>query len=131
MHESEAAFRWISAVEGLLADGDSDRGDLTRKAAQRAAVLIGRDDDGRLAIRDLMRDAYAARSAYAHGGSPKSVDLAALRTVTRKVMVAWIVLSADSPGRPVSAVLDDALLSASTLNGSVTLPLRRFWEHAT
>ena len=30
-----------------------------------------------------------ARSAYAHGGSPKSVDLAVLRTVTRKIIVAW------------------------------------------
>jgi hypothetical protein len=97
MHESEAAFRWIYAVEGLLAADDSDRSDLTRKTAQRAAVLIGQDDDERLAMRDLMRTADAARPAYAHGGSPKSVDLAALRTITREIIVAWIVLSAESP----------------------------------
>jgi hypothetical protein len=97
MHESEAAFRWISAVEGLLAADDSDRSDLTRKTAQRAAVLIGQDDDEPLAMRDLMRTADAARSAYAHGGSPMSVDLAALRTITREIIVAWIVLSAESP----------------------------------
>jgi hypothetical protein len=130
MHEPEAAFRWISAVEGLLAADDGDRSDLTRKTAQRAAVLIGQDDDERLATRELVRHAYAARSAYAHGGSPKSVDLAVLRTVTRKIIVAWTVLSADAPGRAVSTVLDDALLSARTLDEAVRLPLRRFWEHA-
>jgi hypothetical protein len=62
--------------------------------------------------------------------APKSVDLAVLRTVTRKIIVAWTVLSADAPGRAVSTVLDDALLSARTLDEAVRLPLRRFWEHA-
>ena len=47
MHAPEAAFRWISAIEGLLAD-ENDHSDLKRKTAQRAAVLAGDDDTGRL-----------------------------------------------------------------------------------
>lgn len=62
--------------------------------------------------------------------APKSVDLAVLRTVTRKTIVAWTVLSADAPGKAVSAILDDALLSARTLGEAVRLPLKRFWKHA-
>lgn len=131
MHEPEAVFRWISAVEGLLNGDDKSRRDLTRKTAKRAAVLIGHDDDSRLATRNLITRAYGVRSDYAHGNNPESVDLAALRAVIRKIIVAWSVLAADSPARPLSAGLDDALLSAPALEETVTLPLRRFWEHAT
>jgi len=114
MHESEAAFRWISAVEGLLAADDSDRSDLTRKTAQRAAVLIGQDDDEPLAMRDLMRTADAARSAYAHGGSPMSVDLAAPADHHPRDHRGLDRAVGRIPGRPVSDVRDDALLSART-----------------
>lgn len=130
MHEPEAVFRWISAVEGLLNGDDKSRRGLTRKTAKRAAVLIGHDDDSRLAVRNLITRAYEVRSDYAHGSSPPSVDLTALRAIIRKIIVAWIVLAADSPAGPLSAGLDDALLSAQTLEETVTLPLKRFWEHA-
>jgi hypothetical protein len=130
MHESEAAFRWISAVEGLLAADDSDRSDLTRKTAQRAAVLIGQDDDEPLAMRDLMRTADAARvrlrarrQPHERGpGGPADHHPRDHPGLDRAV--------GPIPGRPVSDVRDDALLSARTLDEAVALPLRRFWEHA-
>jgi hypothetical protein len=129
MHAPEAAFRWISAIEGLLADGD-DRSDLKRKTAQRAAVLAGQDDIDRLAVRGLVNAAYGVRSAYAHGGQPKTVDLAALRSLTRRVMVTWAVLAAEYPARTLPGILDDALLSRSVLEDCIQQPLRRFLDQA-
>ena len=128
MHEPEAAFRLVSVIDGLLSADDSSQSDLARKTAQRAVILTGSDDGDRLATRDLVAKAYAVRSSYAHGNSPKKVDLAALRTLTRKVITAWIVLSDDSPGQPLSETLDDALLSAQAFEESVRRPLKEFRE---
>ena len=126
MHAPEAAFRWVSVIESLLSTDDNSQSDLTRKTAQRAAILIGCDDDDRTSTRDLVAQAYSVRSNYAHGNSPKKVDLAALRTLTRKIITAWIVLSADSSGSPLSKTLDDALLSGRILEESVRRPLEEF-----
>jgi hypothetical protein len=129
MHASEAAFRWISAIEGLLADRD-DRSDLKRKTAQRAAILAGQDDSDRLAVRDLVNAAYGVRSAYAHGSQPETIDLAALRSLARRVMVTWAVLAAEYPGVALPGILDDALLSQQLLDGSVQQPIRWFLNQA-
>ena len=45
----EVAFNYVVALERLVSAND-DRGDLKRRTAQRTAVLVGRDDAGRLAI---------------------------------------------------------------------------------
>ena len=76
-----------------------------------------------------MNQAYDVRSRYAHGAEPKPVDLAALRSLTRRIMVTWTALAAEySDARTLLAVLDDALLSARVLEYSVRQPLARFWE---
>jgi hypothetical protein len=129
MHAPEAAFRWISAIEGLLSDGD-DRSDLKRKTAQRAAVLAGQDDAGRLAVSGLVNAAYGVRSAYAHGGQPKTADLGKLRSLTRHVMVSWTVLATEHPAKALPKVLDEALLSRRVREDMVQQPLRRFLEQA-
>jgi hypothetical protein len=126
MHAPEAVFRWVSVIESLLSTDDNSQIDLTRKTAQRAAILIGCDDDDQLSTRDLVTQAYTVRSNYAHGNSPKKIDLAAMRTLTRQIITAWIVLSADSPGKRLSKSLDDALLSTRILTETVRRPLDDF-----
>jgi hypothetical protein len=129
MHAPEAAFRWVSAIEGLLSD-DDDRSDLKRKTAQRAAVLAGKDDDDRVAVRNLVNGAYNVRSAYAHGSKPGTVDLSALRFLTRQIMVCWLVLAAEHPASKLPGILDDALLSGRVLEERIQQPLRRFRDQA-
>jgi hypothetical protein len=131
MHEPETVFRWIAAIEGLLAGEDTSHSDLARKVSQRAAILIGKNDNERLQTRDVIVTAYRARSSYAHGSNPKNnVGLAELRTVIREIIVAWIVLAADFPGKTLSAALDSALLSASKRE-EVARRLELFWEQVT
>ena len=61
-------MHYVIALEGLLAGDEPDHSELTRKVSQRAAVfLAGKDGTQRLEIAKLVRDAYAARSRYAHG----------------------------------------------------------------
>jgi hypothetical protein len=127
MHEPEAAFRWVSALEGLLTSEDGDHSDLGRKTAQRAAVLVGEDDEDRLSIRNLVKSAYAVRSAYAYGGGDKAIDLAALRTLARKIVISWIVLAAEVQRGDLSDLLDDALLSSARLS-EVQRLVRHFRE---
>jgi len=119
VHLSEAAFRLTTALECLLTGGDGGRSDLSRKIQQRAAVLVGADDDDRLEVRNTVGAGYAARSAYAHGDKEKVSDLQALRSVVCRVLVHWVVqavectlLSGRHGGRDgLANVLDDALLS--------------------
>ena len=129
MHEAEAAFRWISAIEGLLAD--ASHADLSRKTAQRAAILVGHNDQDRLATHKLIKKAYNARSAYTHLGNPNSVEPGALRTITRKIIVSWIILAAEIPRNELAETLDNALLSTEVLENRIRRPLSEFWEQAT
>ena len=123
LHPSETAFRWTVAMEGLLApEGGSE---FTRKVSQRAAVLVGRDDDERLAVEQTVKSGYAARSAYAHGGKDRNADLSLLGATTRRVITAWMALAAVH-GRDTERVLDNALLSSATLREGVHEPLTRF-----
>ncbi|MEV5989362.1 hypothetical protein AB0L85_31040 [Streptomyces sp. NPDC052051] len=119
LHLSEAALKLTMALESLLGGGDGGHADLSRKMQQRAAVLVGADDEDRLQVRDTVRAGYAARSAYAHGGKDKVSDLQALRSVVCRVIVQWVVqavhcshLSGRHGGRDgLVSLLDDALLS--------------------
>ncbi|MFF4733555.1 hypothetical protein ACFY3M_51945 [Streptomyces mirabilis] len=119
LHLSEAAFRLTAALECLLAGGDGGRTDLSRKVQQRAAVLVGADDDDRLRVRNTVGAGYAARSAYVHGDKEKESDLQALRSVVCRVLAHWVVqaaqctqLSGRHGGRDgLANLLDDALLS--------------------
>jgi hypothetical protein len=119
LHISEAALKLTMALESLLGGGDGGHADLSRKMQQRAAVLVGADDDDRLQVRDTVRVGYAARSAYAHGGKDKASDLQALRSVVCRVLVQWVAqaahcsrMSGRHSGRDgLVNLLDDALLS--------------------
>jgi hypothetical protein len=111
---SYVAFRRTVTIEALLRGADSDHDSIGRKVAQRAAVLVGRDDDDRLATRDLIRAAYGARSAFAHGsGKTKPVNLQALASTTQMVMRRWLALAAAHGAKRLATLLDDALLSVT------------------
>ncbi|MFI1376096.1 hypothetical protein ACH4UY_29320 [Streptomyces longwoodensis] len=119
LHLSEGALKLTMALESLLGGGDGGHADLSRKMQQRAAVLVGADDDDRLQVRDTVRVGYAARSAYAHGGKDKASDLQALRAVVCRVIAQWVAQAAHCSrllgrhgGRDgLVNLLDDALLS--------------------
>jgi hypothetical protein len=115
---SYIAFRRTVAVETLLRGADSDHESIGRKVVQRAAVLIGADDEDRLAVQGLIRRAYGARSTFVHGGTKtKQVDQPALARACRVIMRRWLALAAEQGGKRLVTLLDDALLSVSVRDG--------------
>jgi hypothetical protein len=127
MPSGEAVARLAAVIELLLTGEDSDKVDLTRKVSQRAAVLLGHDDDERLEIRDLAKIMYRVRSAHVHGGPDTSIELPQIRELARKVMTAWLILSPKLNRGKLPELLDNALLSRKLLAQNVTEPVEEFW----
>jgi hypothetical protein len=123
---ADAVLHYVIALEGLLVSDDSDRGNFTRKVSQRAAVLAGRNDANQLAIEQLVRDAYKARSAYAHGSEPNKIDLAALRRIVRRCILTRLVLGDPSPAGPLHLLADRALRSHDELQSQIRRPFDEF-----
>jgi hypothetical protein len=123
---ADAVLHYVIALEGLLAGDDPDRGDFTRKVSQRAAVLAGEDDTQRLEFERLVRDAYSARSAYAHGGAATKVDLPRLRRVVRRCMLTRLILGDPTPEGSLHKVADCALLSHGELQSRIRQPFSEF-----
>ena len=102
------------AAEALYLTGEGDekyRGELGHRLAQRAALWADPEQVGysKREVLDIMRSAYNARSAIAHGGTPKlkdmkvcgqKVSLRELLTAARLVITkgAWSALGATSGG---------------------------------
>ncbi|MGI5213408.1 hypothetical protein [Plantactinospora sp. CA-290183] len=126
LDSSYVAFRRIVTIEALLRGTDGDHESIGRKVSQRAAVLAGQDDDSRLALRELIKAAYGARSAFAHGNSrTRPMDHPLLTRTARVIIRRWLVLVALHGAKRVAALLDDALLSASVRDSL----LREIAEH--
>ena len=125
----DVTLRYVVALEGLLTGGEGP-GELTRKVTQRAAVLIGNDDDDRLRVEQVVKDAYAARSHYAHGATvTKRVALDELRDVVRRVLLAQLILGDPLiSGLALSTAADRALLSVQVREDQVADPQRAFWD---
>ncbi len=123
---ADAVLHYVIALEGLLAGDDDDRGDFIRKVSQRAAVLAGDNDAGRLEIGQLVRDAYNARSAYAHGSEPSKIDLAELRGVVRHCILTRLILGDPTPAGPLHVLADRALLSHDELQSQIRRPFDEF-----
>jgi hypothetical protein len=124
-----AVLHYVIALEGLLAGDDDDRSDLTRKVSQRAAVLAGDNDAKRLEIGRLVRDAYSARSAYAHGDKLDKitkVDLAELRRVVRRCILTRVILGDPTPAGRLHVLADRALLSHDELQSQIRHPFDEF-----
>ena len=122
---ADAVLHYVIALEGLLA-GDDSGSDLTRKVSQRAAVLAGRDDADRLAIGQLVRNAYKTRSAYAHGSQPSKIDLAELRDVARRCILTRLILGDPTLAGPLHVLADRALLSHDELQSQIRRPFDEF-----
>ncbi len=126
-HNADAVLHYVIALEGLSAGTDSDRQDFTRKVSQRAAVLAGWNDAERLDVARVVRAAYGARSAYAHGGEASEVSLPELRRVVRRCLLARLVLGDPTPGgQTLAGLADDALLSHTLMEEQVLRPLAEF-----
>jgi hypothetical protein len=133
---ADTVLHYVIALESLLLGDDSDRSDLTRKVSQRAAVLAGRNDANRLEIEQLVRDAYKARSTYAHGSGPSKIhiDLAELRGVVRRCILTRLILGDPTPAsqlveladRQLVALADRALLSHDKLQSQIRRPFDEF-----
>ncbi|MGW5557628.1 hypothetical protein ACWER9_10445 [Micromonospora sp. NPDC003944] len=115
---SYVSFRRTVTLEALLASADSDHEGIGRKISQRAAVLANQDDNSRLAVRDIIKSAYSARSAFAHGsGRTRQVDHALLTSTVKIIIRRWLALAAYHGAKRVAALLDDALLSTTVRDG--------------
>ncbi|MEU3645193.1 hypothetical protein AB0E59_17555 [Lentzea sp. NPDC034063] len=124
--EPQVVLNYVTALENLLSGESESHGDLTRKAAQRAAVLIGKDDEDRLAILHHVEDAYKVRSKIAHGDEPNQDKLAksatTMRPIIRRALIAAIVLNDPM----LATVCDEALLSRHILQEKILDPLAKF-----
>ena len=126
---AETVLHYVIALEGLLAGDDHDHGELTRKVSQRAAILAGESDARRLEIEQLVRDAYSARSAYAHGGTPKKeLDLPELRKVVRRCLLTRLVIGDPVGDCPLSKLADQALLAHEVLDRCIRQPFSEFTQ---
>jgi hypothetical protein len=123
---ADAVLHYVIALEAVLAGGEGDKTELTRKIVQRAAALAGVDDQDRETVARTVRDAYAARSAYAHGGDPSAIDLPALRRVVRDCILARLILG-DQGGKTLGPLTDKALLNHALLAEQVRGPIQAFW----
>jgi hypothetical protein len=122
----DAVLHYVIALEGLLAGDDPDRGDFTRKVGQRAAVLAGENDTQRLDIEKLVREAYRARSAYAHGSEPDEIDLPKLRRIVRRCLLTRLVVGDPTADGPLYKLADGALLSHDRLQRYIRQPFGEF-----
>jgi hypothetical protein len=88
-----ALLHYIFSLESLLT-GDS-REALTEKIALSTALIVGREDSEKVAIRRFMKKAYRYRSEFAHGnrGDPGEVSkvLPRLRVICQRMLL--VVLS--------------------------------------
>jgi hypothetical protein len=124
---AETVLHYVIALEGLLTGDDENQGELTRKVSQRAAILASNDGARRLEIAKLVRDAYGARSAYAHGSEPDTeIDLPKLRYVVRRCILARLIVGDPTAAGPLSVVADRALLAHDVLDQVIRQPIEEF-----
>lgn len=123
--EPQVVLNYVTSLENLLS-GDDNHADLTRKTAQRAAILTGRNDADRLEIRRCVANAYDVRSKIAHGSDPDPHKLTEaakqVRPILRRAIIAAIVLGEAALG----PLCDEALLSHETLQVKIRNPLSEF-----
>jgi hypothetical protein len=125
--EPEALLHYVIVLEALLSEDDRE---VSRKVAQRTAVLAGGTDDDRLTVYTLAKDAYTARSQYAHGVQPKRaarVDLERLRDVVCRVILSRLILGhTPQPGKTLVQLCDEALLSGRVRGRRLRTPITAF-----
>ncbi|MEU0572249.1 hypothetical protein ABZ297_43555 [Nonomuraea sp. NPDC005983] len=123
--EPQVVLNYMTSLENLLSSDESP-GDLARRTAQRAAILIGEDDGDRLRTLRCVKDAYNVRNRIAHGSDPhprKLTEAATqIRSILRRALIAAIVLGETELG----LLCDEALFSQETLRDKINDPLTEF-----
>ncbi|RAO38416.1 hypothetical protein PSN13_00883 [Micromonospora saelicesensis] len=127
MDPAEATVQLVAALEGLF-DDEGSHDDVTRRLAQRVAILASTDTDDRRQVRDRIIRHYRIRSARAHGKLKRSqgIDVADLRRLVRAAVLGWVALAPmfDVKGAMAKA-LDDALVSPDSVGREVTARISR------
>ncbi len=122
---AETVLHYVIALEALLSAPDERPTDLTRKVAQRAAVLAGWDDADRLTVYEFVRSAYAARSRFAHGDEAPEIPTPTLRDILRRCLLARLTIGDPPTGYDSLARLaDDALLAEDVRRSRIAVPVQ-------
>lgn len=118
---------YVSVLEALTV-ADADRTFLAHKTGQHVAVLCaGEQDDVRLDLFQQVKRAYAARSAYAHGGEVTDpLDVVELRRLVQRTLIRFIVVAASSGTTPVAQELPRAVLSPTLRRDFIDKPVSAF-----
>jgi hypothetical protein len=125
---ADAVLNYVIALEAVLTRGDDEKTELTRKVVQRAAILVGHDDQDRIGVAATVKAAYDARSGYAHGAEADNIDLPALRRVVRDSILARLILKDPVADRfTLSQLADKSLLDHSLLAQLVRGQINGFW----
>ncbi|MFG1680739.1 hypothetical protein ACGFNP_11275 [Nonomuraea sp. NPDC049269] len=124
----EVVLWCVAALEHLLTSAGERDGDLTRRVAQRAAVLVGHDDEHRLQIEEFVKSGYRVRSLLAHGDAPSDSGTTealaeSMRRLLREAITRRIVLG---PEIDIAMSCDRALLSASERGSVIAAPYEQF-----
>jgi hypothetical protein len=127
----ELVFWYVSLLESLTVT-ETDKGDLSRKVSQRAAVLLGADDDERVAVARTIATAYSVRSTVAHGSAVRKPDLEALVPTLydylRRTLCRLIILG---PDFDPATECDTALLSVQARDERIHEPVAEILAQVT
>ena len=123
----DSLIHYVVALEALLAK-EGETTEISRRIAQRAAVVAGTSDSDRLRIEAEIRKVYSLRSKVLHGiADPAAADLETLRAIVRRVLLARLVHDSAPWNPPFEELCDQALLSSEALS-SVRDLLREFGD---
>jgi hypothetical protein len=84
-HRPDQAFVMMMVALEAARSGPGERSGSTQRICQRAAHLVGRGQEGRLATFDLAKDLYQVRSELVHEGTSSGLTKSALRSLSALV----------------------------------------------
>lgn len=123
----DSLIHYVVALEALLAN-NSETAEISRRIAQRAAVVAGTSNSDRLRIEDEIKKVYSLRSKVLHGiADPAAANLETLRNIVRRVLLARLVYDSAPRDSPFEELCDQALLSFEALSALQDL-LREFGD---
>ncbi|MDH6465771.1 hypothetical protein M2302_005973, partial [Micromonospora sp. A200] len=128
MDPTDATVQLTAALEGLF-DDEGSHDDVTRRLAQRVAILAATETDDRRQLRDRVIRHYRIRSARAHGRlkPPQGVDLVDLRRLVRAAVLGWVALAPMFVTKgSMAKALDDALVSPDSVGREVMSHIASF-----
>jgi hypothetical protein len=132
---SDVLLYYVTCLENLMMRSD-EHDAITEKLKLRVAWLVGRNDQERAAVSEIVRKVYAARSATVHRapkgktrGKNKQVDFQRLRDICRRAIASTLLvlggkwkgsLDAFLEALPISRTAQDLAEKAARETGAFT-----------